>query len=126
MVFYCCTDLIFSTKIRSTAESLGVASKAVRSDVDFTALDDDGGDTDAPDRQTSPAAVMVDLELGEDALALIRHARQARPEAQVIGFGSHVAKDVLEAAKEAGAHQVLPRSAFTEQLPDLLRQHSDG
>ncbi len=40
-------------------------------------------------------------------------------ERQVIGFGSHVDDDLLAAAEQAGASQVLPRSVFFRRIPDL-------
>jgi len=40
--------------------------------------------------------------------------------ARVIGFGSHVDKDVLAAASGAGCEQVLARSAFFSRLEELL------
>jgi ActR/RegA family two-component response regulator len=118
MILYCCQDLIFSTKIRSTAESLGVASKPVKDAAKLATVASEG--------DASVGAVMVDLELGEEGLTLIDAAREHLPEATVIAFGSHVAKDVLDAAKGRGAHEVLPRSAFTERLPTLLQQYGAG
>ena len=121
MILYCCQDLIFATKIRSTAESLGVPTQALRdADALPSASNGDEGDADGQ----SIGAIMVDLELGEDAMTLIERARQNLPTAAVIAFGSHVAKDVLDGAKARGAHHVLPRSAFTQQLPDLLQKYN--
>jgi hypothetical protein len=40
--------------------------------------------------------------------------------ARVIGFGSHVDKDVLAAARSAGCEEVLARSAFFARLDELL------
>jgi hypothetical protein len=37
-----------------------------------------------------------------------------------IGFGSHVDRTLLEAARHAGCREVLARSAFFTRLPDLL------
>lgn len=31
MILYCCADLIFATRIRSTGEAIGVATRPVRS-----------------------------------------------------------------------------------------------
>ena len=39
---------------------------------------------------------------------------------RVVAFGSHVDKDVLDAARAAGCHEVLPSSAFFRDLPALL------
>jgi len=121
MILYCCTDLIFATKIRSTAESVDVSTQAIKLDTDLSTYASDGDD--AADTPEKAIAVMVDLELGEEALSLIEQSRAQLPEATVIAFGSHVAKAVLDAAKQRGAHKVMPRSAFTEQLPQLLRAY---
>jgi DNA-binding NarL/FixJ family response regulator len=40
---------------------------------------------------------------------------------RVVAFGSHVDRDVLDAARAAGCDEVLPRSAFFRDLPALLR-----
>lgn len=39
---------------------------------------------------------------------------------RTIGFGSHVDRELLDAARGAGCDQVLPRSAFFGQLRELL------
>jgi hypothetical protein len=43
----------------------------------------------------------------------------------VIGFYSHVDRELREAALAAGLDQVLPRSAFTVRLPALLEGEGD-
>lgn len=40
--------------------------------------------------------------------------------ARTIGFGSHVARDLLDAARAAGCDVVLARSEFFRRLPELL------
>jgi hypothetical protein len=80
-------------------------------------------------------ALIVDLEAPE-AIDLIRAARglsttPPRPDApasrepvRILAFGPHVAVDRFEAAREAGADEVLARGAFDRRLPDLLRELS--
>jgi hypothetical protein len=41
-----------------------------------------------------------------------------------LGFFSHVHRDLKAAAAEAGCDEVLPRSTFTAQLPEILRQYA--
>jgi hypothetical protein len=41
----------------------------------------------------------------------------------IIGFLSHVQGDLKVKAQEAGCDMVLPRSAFSQNLPQLLRRH---
>ena len=40
--------------------------------------------------------------------------------ARTIGFASHVDRDLVAAAQEAGCDEVLPRSKFFSSLPGLL------
>ena len=66
--------------------------------------------------------VLIDLNLSRgDALAMIRDLRATHPGIPVIGYGSHVQQDLQKQALEAGCTRVLPRSAFVQQLPELLR-----
>ena len=39
---------------------------------------------------------------------------------RVIAYGSHVDRDLLDAARAAGVDDVLPRSAFFTRLPSIL------
>jgi hypothetical protein len=44
----------------------------------------------------------------------------------VVGFLSHVQKDLAVAARESGCDRVMARSAFTRDLPEILAGGSDG
>jgi DNA-binding response OmpR family regulator len=106
-----CPDLIFSTKIFSTAKALNVPVTAVRT-------------LDALREKLATGQftrLIVDLNAtGVDAVEAVRVARTTSAPPHVIAFLSHVQTDLAMAAKEAGADQVLPRSAFSAKLPDLL------
>jgi len=117
MIVYCCSELIFATKVRSTAEALGVTSRPVRNAEMLTARLDqvDDGKPNAP-----VAAVFLDLETGDHALDLLTQAKAHDPALPVIVFASHVLTDLLLAAQQRGADQVLTKGAFSTQLPDLL------
>ena len=41
----------------------------------------------------------------------------------ILGFLSHLQGDLKQKAVEAGCHTVLPRSAFSQNLPNLLRRY---
>ncbi|MEQ9454131.1 MAG: hypothetical protein RLN76_06005 [Phycisphaeraceae bacterium] len=119
MIVYACADLIFATKIRATAEALGIVSRPARDSEKLQArLDrvDDGKPNGAV------KAVLIDLDLGQDALPLIRLSVNHPAQPVVVAFGAHVAVDLLRAAAEAGADPVMARGAFTGQLPDLLQR----
>jgi DNA-binding NtrC family response regulator len=119
MITYSCADLIFATKIRSTAEALGVTTRPVRtSDMLRDRLNrvEDGKPNDPV------TAVLIDLDTGELGLELLRQAKRHDPQLPVIAFGSHVATEMLAAARSEGADFVMPRGAFTSNLPDLLER----
>ena len=74
---------------------------------------------------TAPAPawrrVLIDLNLSSgDPLAMVRAVRQAHPATPIIGYCSHVQEDLARQAVAAGCTAVLPRSAFVQQLPQLL------
>jgi hypothetical protein len=62
--------------------------------------------------------VLVDLARPavRDAIGDLRKATTGR----LIGFGSHVDRDVLDAARQAGCDEVLARSAFFSRVGELL------
>ena len=105
------TDLIFSTKIISTAKSLNIPFAVVRTLETLTAkLTGSPGGT-----------LIVDLNItAVDPLAAIRAAKALPNPPRIIGFLSHVQVDLAAAAEEAGADLVLARSAFSAKLPELL------
>lgn len=119
MIVYCCADLIFATKIRSTCDSLGVVSRPARNtEMLRNRLNriDDGKPND------KVTLVLVDLEIGEPALALIADARAHDANLPVIAWGPHVAVDLLNRAGESGASHVMARGSFTAQLPQIIER----
>ena len=103
-------DLIFETKIRSTAASLGVAAAVVKSVTDLSAALN----------AEAAALVIVDLNTGGDAIEAIRTSARHATQPRVLAFVSHVDQDLATSAREAGADEVMPRSRFNIELPRLL------
>jgi CheY-like chemotaxis protein len=107
-------DLFFAAKIRTTAEHLGVEVIFPRS---LEACDEAA-------KTGAPALVIVDLHLQRyDPFAVARHfkANGALRETPLVGFFSHVQVELQQRAGEAGFDRVLPRSAFTKRLPEILQ-----
>ncbi len=88
-------------------------------------------------------ALLVDLEAGENALALIRRLRPARttetsPTAptqqggssvetvRIVAWAPHVNVAGLQEAKALGANAVMARGAFSRSLPGLLAALNAG
>lgn len=107
-------DLIFLSKIQQTAQQIGVEVEPV----EISKLADRL-------QQSSSRAVILDLNHRSGrALETARAVKcgAASPKVHVVGFLSHVQADLAREARLAGLDQVMARSAFTEQLPELLRQ----
>src|SRR5690606_11822589 len=85
MIVYCCADLIFATKIRGTAEALGLPTRPVRNaemlDARLQRVDD--GKANEP-----VTALFLDLDTGEDGLLLIDRVKAFDPAIPVLAFGS--------------------------------------
>ena len=107
-------DLIFLSKIRQTAQRVGVAVESVEI-------------TKVAERMpaSTPCAVILDLNHRSgralDTARTIKSGADAS-KIHVVGFLSHVQADLAREARLAGIDQVMARSAFAEQLPKLLRQ----
>ena len=104
-------DLIFRSRIRQTAEALGVPLTVAADEAALRkALDGD-----------PVGLVVVDLAVGSiDPAAAIALARAHGAE-RTIAFVSHVDEESKRRAAEAGCEEILPRSAFTRDLPRILR-----
>jgi len=117
MLLLHCADLIFSTRIRAEASAAGAAIGVARSlEVLRSRLESCGADGGPA---ASPRLVIVDLD-APDALEAVRAAAAAASRPRVVAFVSHVRGDLATAAREAGAHEVLARSAFVGRLPALV------
>jgi DNA-binding NarL/FixJ family response regulator len=110
-VIACVEDLFFRSKIEATARHLNIPVRFVSP----KELPKACGEKDA-------AAVLLELANNGASLAAVRELRRCAPTEAfpVIGFLSHVDKQLAREAEAAGVTQVMPRSQFSENLPDLL------
>ncbi|HEX8141718.1 MAG TPA: hypothetical protein VF553_03925 [Pyrinomonadaceae bacterium] len=112
-------DMFFASKIRATAEHLGVEVRFLRS----------ADDVMAAVRETPPALIIVDLHSQRCepfTLALRLKADAQSRSIPLIGFFSHVQTALQRSAESSGFDRVMPRSAFTRHLSELLRQAAPG
>jgi PleD family two-component response regulator len=106
-------DLLFTSKIRSAAAQAGAAVTFARSSA--AALEQM--------RAGAPSLVILDLNNPRtDPLGIVATMRGDTALASVptVGYVSHVDTTTIDAARAAGVGEVLPRSAFTTRLPDIL------
>jgi DNA-binding NarL/FixJ family response regulator len=107
----CLDDLFFRSKIEATARHLNVP---VRFTEARKLLEEcRGGEC---------AAVLLDLSANGEPLKAVQSLRAdaATRELPIVGFLSHVDRDLARRAEEAGVTRVMPRSQFSESLPDLM------
>jgi len=119
-IFCFIEDLFFLAKIQETARKLGVKVEFVKGE---------GKDTvariyDAPESER-PALLVFDLNnLNAKPLTLVPKFRAKYKKAvSIIGFLNHLQGDLKMKAIEAGCDVVMPRSAFSQSLPVLLRRY---
>jgi len=110
-------DLMFTVKIADAAKGAGIAVRFVKAEADALAAATD-----------FPAAIILDLNcrsIDTVALALKLKAAEATKGIPIVGYISHVETERIRRAREAGVDQVLARSAFSNQLPELLKRYAD-
>ena len=107
-------DLFFQMKLAETAKHLHVELKVAATPDALLQLMD-----------PLPKFVIVDLNARNAPLEAVEKLRAQQPTLPVIGFLSHVQTDLAAKAKAAGFQQVMPRSQFTANLPQILATAND-
>jgi CheY-like chemotaxis protein len=118
MILVVADDLLFRSKISTTAKSLGVTVRA--------ATTPDAAIERA--REDKPTLVLLDLDGQKPGPFEVLERLTADPSLRAIptlGFVSHVHAGLVQRARELGIEAVLARSAFVAQLPQLLAPHAD-
>jgi CheY-like chemotaxis protein len=117
-IFAFIEDLFFMAKIQETARKLNVKVEFVKTDKDLTDRLHQNG-------EEKPSLIIFDLNNnGVKPLTLIPKLKsKLKKGTSIIGFLSHVQGDLKQKAHEVGCDMVLPRSAFSQNLPQLLRRH---
>ena len=103
-------DLIFTSRITGTARALGLDLQTART---AAALESAAG-------ERSPACVILDLHHPELNVATLAPLLKKSGPCTIVGYGSHVAAEVLHLARAAGCDVVLPRSKFVETLEEQM------
>lgn len=106
-------DLFFASKIRGAADQVGARITFVKSIPKAV----------EKVRDESPALIIADLNANCcDAIELARSLKgdDSLSGVPLLGFFSHVQTELQEAATAAGYDRVMPRSAFTKNLADIL------
>lgn len=106
-------DLLFKSKILETAKELDVEARFPRSPKKLLAALE----------ESPPELLILDLNSAHfEPLGLLKEIKFSENTSRVpvVGFLSHVQKDLAVAAKEAGCDHIMARSAFTRDLPRII------
>jgi len=117
-IFAFVDDLFFAAKIQETARKLNVKVEFAKNDKDLAERMQQNG-------EEKPSLIIFDLNnASAKPLTLIPKLKsKLKKGTSIIGFLSHVQGDLKQKAHEVGCDMVLPRSAFSQNLPQLLRRH---
>lgn len=110
-------DLFFRTKIQETARKLNVKVEFVKTEKEI--LDR------VQESEEQPALIIFDLNnAGAKPLTTIPKLRSKMEKStSIVGFVSHLQGDLKVKALDVGCDAVMPRSAFSQNLGQLLRRH---
>ena len=117
-VFAFVEDLFFLSKIQATGQKMNVKVEFVKNEKELT-------DRMKSNGEEKPSLIIFDLNnANAKPLTLIPKLKnKLKKGTSIIGFLSHVQGDLKQKAHDVGCDMVLPRSAFSQNLPQLLRRH---
>jgi CheY-like chemotaxis protein len=118
-IFAFVDDLFFLAKINEISRKLNIKVEFVKSEKDvFARVEENGGEP--------PTLVIVDLNNAniKPLTVIAKIKKEYKKQTNIVGFLSHVQGELKVKAQEAGCDMVVPRSAFSQNLPSLLRRHA--
>ncbi|MSV27670.1 MAG: response regulator [Bryobacterales bacterium] len=109
-------DLFFSVKIAETAKKAGIALEFVTN-----------GEAVMGKAKDGPCLIIFDLNF--DAVEPLRLLRELKADTEtrdisLLGYLSHVQADLKREAEATGCDAVMARSAFSMNLPQILKRHA--
>ena len=113
MILAAVDDLLFSSKIRTTARQAGVELLFARTPPEIL----------EQTRALRPSLVIFDLNSAKaDPIQTIASLKQDAELSAVrtLGFVSHVHTELIDEARRAGIDEVMARSAFAARLAEIL------
>jgi PleD family two-component response regulator len=111
------SDLMFIAKIQEAAKRVGLEAVFVKTEQDALEKAKD-----------NPAVIILDLNANNleplDVIEKLK-ANEATSKISLVGYVSHVQVDLKMAAQQKGCDVVLARSAFSQNLPTILRRYAE-
>jgi hypothetical protein len=119
-IFCFIDDLFFQAKIQETSRKLGIKVEFVKgSDKEIISRI-----TDVPEADRARLLVFDLNNVNAKPMTLIpKFKSKFKKSISIIGFLNHLQGDLKLKATEVGCDTVMPRSAFSQSLPNLLRRY---
>lgn len=111
-------DLLFTVKIGDIAKRTGLAAEFVKAEADVLERVKD-----------NPLLVILDLNThAVQPIELIKQLKSdpATKRINLLGYVSHVHGELKQQAHDAGCDMVLARSAFSQNLPLILKRYASA
>jgi CheY-like chemotaxis protein len=109
-------DLLFTVKIADAAKRAGMKAEFVKSEKELLEK-----------LHTKPNLIILDLNFaGGQPLKLIGKIKDNPDlkDVNLLAYVSHVDGELKQKAHDLGCHMVMARSAFSQNLPMILRRHA--
>jgi PleD family two-component response regulator len=110
------SDLFFSVKITDAAKRAGMTVELIKDAHEVLIK-----------AKAKPSVIIFDLNFEDvkplDLIAKLKASAEYKG-VSLIGYLSHVQGELKQAAQEAGCDMVMARSAFSQNLPQILKRHS--
>jgi len=110
-------DLFFVVKINDSAKRAGLTCEFLKSEEALI------------EKATAETPLMIILDLNAGSvnpvtmITKLKSIEALRP-ISIISFVSHVQGELKQQAQDAGANMVMARSAFSTNLPQILKRHT--
>jgi PleD family two-component response regulator len=110
-------DLLFTVKINDAAKRAGLNVEFVKSEHDVI------------EKVTQEKPLLIILDLNNTSVEPLRLISKLKGDGDLkqislIGYLSHVQGELKQKAQEAGANIVMARSAFSQNLQQILKRHA--
>lgn len=110
-------DLLFTVKINDAAKRAGLNVEFVKSEQDVI------------EKVTQEKPLLIILDLNNTSVEPLRLISKLKGDGDLkqislIGYLSHVQGELKQKAQEAGANIVMARSAFSQNLQQILKRHA--
>ena len=110
-------DLLFTVKISDAAKRVGLDAEFLKSEKDVV------------ERATQEKPLLIILDLNANSVQPLKLIEKLKgngdlKQISLIAFLSHVQGELKQKAQEAGANMVMARSAFSQNLQQILKRHA--